>query len=241
MEGYLTEETEDETYSRFVADTYTTWDEADKTWDSTGTTIPWDNYGEAGYWEVISKRTLNLGTSRQMELHAKRNIWLTIMDVKFETPHVVMSDVEFRGAAMDLASFKNYSRNISPLGYEESRPLIPGEYTYKKAFIGIQMRVNSLENKLGYYGSTLNVDVEDVVDRGKVEVTSTDPLNPTEVEFSKFYYNPPEEIITNVIAFSDPCMVEIVYKDTKKFQLMLKSLTTGNYVTGTVSWVATGY
>ena len=65
--------------------------------------------------------------------------------------------------------------------------------------------------------------------------------NPTRVEFKKFYYNPPEEIMFNIVEFEEPCTVEVLTKTTKEFTFMLRSTVTNNYVTGTVSWLATGY
>ena len=79
------------------------------------------------------------------------------------------------------------------------------------------------------------------MDRGTVEVTSTDKSNPTRVDYHKLYYNPPEELMFNILNFTEPCTVEVLTKEEKYFTIMLKSTITNEYVTGTVSWLSTGY
>jgi hypothetical protein len=225
----------------FVPAELTTWDEATKKWDSTGTNQPWDTYGNKGGWKISTVRNLHIieTTSSLMKRFTKE--YISLIDAIFTNKNIVFSDVDFRDNGLSLEELKRIAINGTPIEYEDTRPLVPGEYTYEKAIVGIKMRTFNLSTKLGFYKAILNVDVEDIVSRGSVEVTSTDINKPTRVEYKKFYYNPPEEIMFNVTEFSEPCTVEVLTKTTKEFTFMLRSTVTNSYVTGKVSWLATGY
>ena len=225
----------------FVPAELTTWDEATKKWDSTGTNQPWDTYGNNGGWKISTVRNLHIieNTGSLMKRFTKE--YISLIDAVFTNKNIVFSDVDFRDNGLSLEELKRIAINGTPIEYEDARPLVPGEYTYEKAIVGIRMRTFNLSTKLGFYKAILNVDVEDIVSRGSVEVTSTDINKPTRVEYKKFYYNPPEEIMFNVTEFSEPCTVEVLTKTTKEFTFMLRSTVTNNYVTGKVSWLATGY
>lgn len=218
-----------------------TWDEATKKWDSTGANQPWDTFGNEGGWKVSTRRTLKFNTKRESRLDRFTREYISFLDAKFTNEKVVLNDVEFKDDGLSLAQFREIAKLGTPLEYEDARPLLAGEYTYQKAIIGIRMRAYNLNTKLGFYKAKLNIDVEDIVDRGTVEVTSTDKSNPTRVDYHKLYYNPPEELMFNILNFTEPCTVEVLTKEEKYFTIMLKSTITNEYVTGTVSWLSTGY
>ena len=226
----------------YVPVNLTTWDDASKQWDSTGANQPWDTYGNEGSWKVSTKRTLNFGveTSSLLQRHTKD--YITFLDATFDNEKVVLNDVEFLDGGLSLEELREKATLGTPIEYEDARPLYAGEYTYQKAIVGIRMRTYNLNTKLGFYKAKLNIDVEDIVDRGSVEVTSTDPSNPTKVTYHKLYYTTPEEIMFNITEFTEPCTVEVLTKTEKEFTFMLKStINKDTYVTGTVSWLATGY
>lgn len=225
----------------FIPAKLTTWDEATKKWDSIGTNQPWDTYGNSGGWKVYATRNLSLKEDTDSYMRRITKEYISFIDAMFINKDVVLSDVDIKDNGLSLEELRQIALNGTPIEYEDARPLVPGEYTYEKAYVGIRMRAHNLSTKLGFYKAILNVDVEDIVSRGRVEVTSTDINNPTRVEFNKFYYNPPEEIMFNVVEFEEPCTVEVLTKTTKEFTFMLRSTVTNNYVTGTVSWLATGY
>lgn len=227
--------------AEFLPGEQTTWDDASKAWSSPGADIPWGDYANAGKWVVKTKRNLSFSESFSSRISMKEKITLSLLDYKFEAPKVVLTDVEFKDGLLDFNDFKNQANSDTPVSYYEARPFYPGEYTYKEALVGIRMRVNSLENKLGFYKAKVTVDVEDVIDRGRVEVTSTDIGSPTVVRFKRSYYNPPEELMFNITQYTTPCEVKVLEKTSTYFTIMLKSIDTGEYVTGTVSWLSTGY
>lgn len=229
----------------FIPTVLATWDDANKTWDSTGAGRPWNVYGNDGGWRVTTRRTLHLGdnTSYMDVTRLSRDI-LRLNDILLgnNKNDYAIQQLEIKSQKSSLADIRNFALNGAPYGYEDIRPLIPGEYTYENALVGIRVRKNTPSAVVGFEGAILNVDVEDVVDKGTVEVTSTDPDNPTIVRYGKWYYNKPEELMFSVSNFSEPCVVEVLTSDDKGFSIMLKStIDNTKYVTGTVHWLANGY
>ena len=224
---------------------YTTWDDADHEWESVKSSKPWATFGTGGGWRMITHRNLHLGDSGNNATVKSFNrdiVRFNDTQLNNNKNDYAIQQVEVKDGKSSLAEIRNFALNGAPYGYEEIRPLIPGEYTYEKALIGIRVRKNSPEVTVGFEGAILNVDVEDVVDKGTVEVTSTDPNYPTSVTYGKWYYNKPEELMFSVSNFSEPCVVEVLTSDDKGFTLMLKStIDNTKYVTGTVHWLANGY
>ena len=219
-----------------------TWDEATKAWDAPGNNQPWDYYGVQGKWTVSTTRELHIGESTNSHLFRHTQEYLAFLDAKLKNDGVVFNDFEISTEALSFDEFKNLAAAGTPIGYEPLRPLYPGEYTYQKAIIGLRMRAYNLGTTLGFYKAILNVDVEDIICRGTVTVTSTDPSLPTKVYFQKWYYNPPEELMFTIMDFTEPCAVEVLTKTSEYFTFMLKStINEGRYVTGTVSWLSNGY
>lgn len=226
----------------FVPAELTSWDDAGKQWDSIGANQPWDTFGNEGGWVVSTRRTLNLNVKTESRLDRFTREYISLLDAIFSNEKVVLNDVEFKDGGLTLEQMREIATKGTPIEYEDARPLVAGEYTYQKAIVGIRMRTYNLDIKLGFYKAKLSIDVEDIVDRGTVEVTSTDPQNPTKVTYHKLYYNAPEEIMFNIIEFTEPCTVEVLTKTEKEFTFMLKStVNKDTYVTGKVSWLATGY
>lgn len=229
-------------YWEYTPAEMTAWEDADKAWDSPGANQPWDTYGNTGNWTVSTNRTLYL--TGEASWHGERTSkdFLSLIDANLENSGTVLSDVEISTENISEDEFAELAKNGSPIGYDNVRPLYPGEYTYEKAIVGLRMRSYELGITLGFYKAILNVDVEDIICRGTVEVTSTDISNPTKVRYQKWYYNAPEELMFSISNFSEPCHVKVLTKTDKEFTFMLEStVNSGTYVTGTVSWLAVGY
>lgn len=220
----------------------TTWDEANKEWDSSGANQPWDTFGNTGRWVVNTSRTLQITHDNNWHIERTTPEYVSFIDAKLKNSGTVLSDVEIDTSNITYDEFIESGRNGTPIGYDNIRPLYPGEYTYEKAIVGLRMRSYELGVTLGFYKAILNVDVEDVIERGTVTVTSTNINNPTKVRFEKYYYNAPEELMFSISNFSQPCHVKVLTKTDKEFTFMLEStVSSGTYVTGTVSWLAVGY
>lgn len=229
----------------FIPTQLATWDEATRNWDATLVNQPWDTFGVAGGWHIRTTRELHLDDSDSYAgvfTYKRGRLVFEDFHLNNDYNNYAIQQVEIENKKLSLAEIRNLAKNSSPVDYEEFRPLIPGEYTYEKALIGIRMRRNNAGVVVGFEGAVLNVDVEDVVDKGTIEVTSTDKTNPTVVRYGKWYYKKPEELMFSVSNYSEPCVVEVLTSDDKGFSIMLRStIDNTKYVTGTVHWLANGY
>lgn len=233
----MTEEVE----VKYLPGDYKSWDQTTEPWDGIRNAKPWEAFGNKGVLSLHIKETFELKDDIRFDFNFKFREKFFINDFKFEASHIVLNDINFVDEIYDSTDLKNLSSNISPLGYEATRPLFPGEYTYKDAIVGIQMTSSLTGNKIGFYQAKLNVDVEDVVARGTADITSIDESNPTRILYNKKYYLPPEELMFHVTAAEEPASVKVISKTDEYFEVVLVGISSGNLVTGTISWVSTGY
>lgn len=226
---------------KYLPGDYKSWDQTTEPWDSIRNAKPWEAFGNKGVLSLHVKETVELKDDVRFGFKFKFREKFFINDFKFEASHIVINDVNFVEDLYDMTDLKNLSSNISPLGYEPTRPLFPGEYTYKDAIVGIQMTSSLTGNKIGFYQAKLNVDVEDVVARGTADITSVDESNPTRILYKKKYYLPPEELMFHITAAEEPANVKVISKTDTYFEVMLIGINSNQPVTGTISWVSTGY
>lgn len=151
---------------------------------------------------------------------------------------VTLFDFELDREVLGEEDWVRYTSNRAPLNYSEVRPLIPGEYEYQDAVVGVQMSIPPVEGRFGIIGSTLHIDVPDAVEKGTVEVENT---GLSTVTFAKRFYTIPK-ILTSLIESEQQAAIEVTEISKTDFKIGLKSLTNpGNYVSGTIDWLAEGY
>lgn len=151
---------------------------------------------------------------------------------------VTLFDFELDREVLGEEDWVRYTSNRAPLNYSEVRPLIPGEYEYQDAVVGVQMSIPPVEGRFGIIGSTLHIDVPDAVEKGTVEVEDT---GLSTVTFAKRFYTIPK-ILTSLIESEQQAAIEVTEISKTNFKIGLKSLTNpGNYVSGTIDWLAEGY
>lgn len=151
---------------------------------------------------------------------------------------VTLFDVELDKNAVNLQDWREYVNNRSPLNYSELRPLIPGEYEYKNAIVGVQMQIPPVEGRFGIIGSTLHVDVPDTVEKGTVIVTDG---GPSTIVLSKKFYRE-TKVLSSLVESDQQASVEVSEIGLTSFKIGLKSLTNpGLYVNGTIDWLVEGY
>lgn len=228
----------------YIAPVLLTWEEADDEWDSISANKPWDYYGNGGGWRMRTERTLSFSDSTSRVAITSRSVdILRFGDIELTNNKndYAIQQVEIKDGKSSLAEIRNIALNQAPYGYEEIRPLVPGEYTYEKALVGIRLRKNTPDAVIGFEGAVLNVDVEDVVDKGTVTI-SDNPSTGRSVTYNKWYYKKPEELMFSVENYTEPCVVEVLTSDARGFTIRLKSTVNANtYVTGTVHWLSNGY
>jgi len=150
---------------------------------------------------------------------------------------IVLFDFEINSTPLSESNFENWIEENSPINYNELRPFIPGEYEYKDAYVGFKLSIPPTEGRFGVYGSTVYIDVEDTVEKGFAEATSN---GLTRVTFSKRFYTSPH-IMSSLVYATENCYVEIPTVTKEYFEFGLKSISTGLYLNGEISWLADGY
>ncbi len=150
----------------------------------------------------------------------------------------VLYDFEIDNFSSSRDVFEEFALKRTPLGYSELRPLVPGEYEYKEAIVGVQMQIAQTQGRFGLIGQKLTIDVEDVIQKGRVTCSSS---GPTTVLLSKKYYTIPH--ITSALVESDGYgVIEVSEVSRDSFKIGIKSLTnTSVYVNGTIDYLADGY
>lgn len=150
---------------------------------------------------------------------------------------VALFDFELKDGVWSEADFVNWCADNCPVNYDELRPFIPGEYEYKNAYVGFKLTIPPTTGRFGVANSTVYVDVEDTVEKGTAEATSG---NLTTVTFSKRFYTSPH-IMTSLVYATENCYVEVTEVSKEGFKFGLKSISSGQYLAGEISWLADGY
>lgn len=152
--------------------------------------------------------------------------------------NTVIYDVEIDDVVSNEETFLEYHNHKTPLNYSNVRPLIPGEYEYQNAIVGVQLKIPPVQGRFGLIGSKLVIDVEDTVEKGRTKLTAG---SPTTVRLSKKFYNTPR-VLTSLVESDGYGIIEVSYVDKEKFIVGLKSLTNNTeYVSGTIDWLVDGY
>lgn len=179
------------------------------------------------------------------------------------TPNAVLTNLEIVYTEQTERNFEQYKTRNSPLGYSEMRPLYPGDYEYKDAIVGIQVRLAPpVGGAFIVSGQKLHIDVEDVVDKGdefytndQNYISSDESIHyytggKTRVWFKKKFYTCPS-VFCEVRNANPPCRVSMSNVDIRGeggydygyFEFELVDFNNGQTWQGecSVSWQAIGY
>lgn len=161
-----------------------------------------------------------------------------IFDQDERQPNTVIYDIEFSNTPLSEEDFDKYHESSSPLGYSEIRPLIPGEYEYKDAIVGVQVKLADSQGRFGILGSKLVLDVEDVVQKGRVTLSGG---KSERIKFDKKFYTIPH-ILTSFVESSRVGVIEVSEVDREGFTVGIKEMDgSGGYIDGTIDYLADGY
>lgn len=137
--------------------------------------------------------------------------------------------------------FDVYANNYAPIGYSEVQPLIPGEYEYKDAYVGVKVSIPPTSGRFGIIDGILNIDVEDTVVRDSVEIKVTEENDGIIIyNFDKKYYTIPQ-IQYRIVYADEDCQVDLKEITKDGFKMGLKKIGTNEYVNGMVDFLAIGY
>jgi hypothetical protein len=161
----------------------------------------------------------------------------TLADALLRHANAVLADLAVRSTTMDETAFRALLADKGPLGYERFRDLVPGDYEYSKAIIGLLLSAPVTGDRTAIEDAIINVDVPDVRDRG----TATVPVAGVTIIFNRSFAEPPEVQVT-LKAGGPPSLPEIISITIAGFSVRLVDAADGaTPVAGTVSWSALGY
>lgn len=156
--------------------------------------------------------------------------------------NAVLSNIGVAAGEMSLEDFMEAVDR--PAKYDRFCDFNVGEYEYQKALVRFILVSMAAQAEPVLYDLTVHVDIDDTNDRGIATIADTSA--PTKVRFNKFYYHPPEVNVTlkggnTADGWIVPCLIRTDGEDEygRYFEVELRS--SGQRVTGTVSWTAKGY
>lgn len=187
---------------------------------------------------VVHQQEIKINDSYFRELVKLKSENFSLFDEDERQANSVIYDIEFDNTPLNEESFSEYYTKTTPLNYSTLQPLIPGEYEYQNAIVGVQMRIPPTQGRFGIIGSKLHIDVEDTVEKGNVVLTSA---GPTTVRLNKKFYTVPH-VLTSLVDSEGVGVIEVSEVGKDYFVIGLKSLTNpSEYVNGSVDWLVDGY
>lgn len=170
----------------------------------------------------------------------KRTINETFVDFSDgdeESGALILYDVELENFVVEDGMVGGYLNDDTPLNYTPLRPLIPGEYEYKNAIVGVQMSLPPVEGRFGIIGSTLHIDVPDTIEKGTAVLGAA----PSTIKLNKKFYKE-TKVLCSLVEASEPCNIVVTESGLDGFTVALLSLTNSSvYVNGTIDWLVDGY
>lgn len=151
----------------------------------------------------------------------------------------VLSNLSITTDVIDDDAFQNLITASSPPGYSDFRTFITGTYTYQKALIRAIVQSFTLDRGV-LTDLNLTVDVPDVNDSGEAVITNA--ATGVAVTYNRKFHVAPE-VTLQLKGGTDALAVPqfVVQPTNTGFTVKLVDPTTGNAVTGTISWAAHGY
>ena len=161
-----------------------------------------------------------------------------IFDEDERNPNSILYDLEISENPLSETDFDSFCEHTTPPNFNNIRPLIAGEYEYQNAIVGVQVRVPLIQGRFGIIGSKLVLDVEDVVQKGRVKVDNTGKMF---VKFNKIFYTIPH-VIAALVDAETVGAVEVNDVSREGFYIGIKDVQgSGAYIEGTVDYLADGY
>lgn len=154
----------------------------------------------------------------------------------------VLADMGIYHGGITLDDFKRIIKQ--PSGYEPFIPYVVGDYEYEKALVRLLVKAGSMGSQPAVYDAVINVDIDDTVDRGTVDITDTSAA--TKVYFNKHYYTKPEVAVTlqggnTVNGVITPNIVAISSDDDGYYFTVELLRSDGTRVPGRITWNSVGY
>lgn len=183
----------------------------------------------------VAGRTFSKYTDMQVE-------FLTLLDALLRACQGVIADVGVYHGGITLDDFKGLLKQ--PSGYEPFIPYVVGDYEYEKALVRLLIKAGSAGSQPAIYDAVVNVDIDDTVDRGEVNINTTS--EPIKVHFNKHYYTKPEVSISlrsgNTADGTITPNITEIGQDDSGFYFMVELLkSNGTRTSGRITWTSVGY
>jgi hypothetical protein len=158
-------------------------------------------------------------------------------DMLIRRGSIVVNDMVLSNVAISYGTFLTDAASDTPYTYSDYVPFIVGDYSLSKARIKIVMTRDNVAQDTKLTVGTISVDVPNVSDSGRINITSTAGVTP--VVFVRTFYGIPEVSVTSVssTAFAQPRISNITRTG---FDVELIDVSNSR-LTGTASWTALGY
>jgi len=149
----------------------------------------------------------------------------------------VVSDILIASTEITEQDFLDIFEAGHPPGYTSFRDFIQGDYTYQRALFRAILTSSNADR--GYIdGLRVTVDVPDIFDRGTASISNA--ATGVSVSFARLFRVSPEVTMTFKGGTSVAVPRILGSVSTTGFTAVLEN-TSGNRVTGLISWVAQGY
>lgn len=245
-----------------------TWNNTNYNWDTVPVEATWDNcnitghsivaeyelaviesYTKATTFDRRFTETFDLSDSYTKTLTKPFIETFNLKDYLVQTPPCVIYDVVLRSSAnLDISKLRTIARQAQVAGYEEGVELLPGDYNYRDAIIGLVVTNNTGTKKIGFKNIDMYVDTPDIIDRGSINITNSGANYDPTTGYTTVYLNKPYHFVPNVLAavvggtqlgdyiFDPNGFTNVSFR----VKIVLKSDHT-TATTGTLLWEAVGY
>lgn len=196
-----------------------------------------ERFGRVAAFKLKFAESLSVAEKLTRAITLSKAEALAIYDEYLRRGNAVISDMIVATNDMTLDQFAQIVDAGHAPGFNNFRDFIPGDYDYQYAiFRAVLESINSDRARL--LGLKLDIDIQDVYDRGSVTITNA--ATGVYVPFERIFHIPPEVTLTlkggTVVAI--PKIVGDVTVDGFTAQLFD---TAGSPVTGSFTWAAHGY
>jgi len=164
-----------------------------------------------------------------------------VADGMLRNVNTVLYDVNTKNAAYTIAQMRAWALNSSPLGYAAPSQLVPGDYTYQKAIVGVQLSAQSAQVLPALTALLFNVDVPTISYDGVNYI----PAEATWISFPSPFNNPvsdPPKVSGQQQGGTTVVLVQITGVTSSGFWVTLVNASnTSELMPGTIVWWANGY
>lgn len=199
-----------------------------------------ENFGRVVAFLLARSESLSVGEALGKVYGLQKAELLRVLDKIRRQGDFVISDIAVSSNELTLAAFEELLSSGTAAGHEPWRDFNPGDYEYRHAMFRLILEATTQDRGL-ISGLSSSVDVPDVNDRGSATVVNA--TAGVVVTFNRPFHVVPEVTMSSKGgAGGNPIVPEYLALPTRfGFTTRLRDTITGSYVTGSLTWNASGY